>query len=305
MLKHQTSIIRADAIEALQKIGDSRAIEPLLQLFNDIGNTEYINENPDRFSVDKALAYFRDPFVFDFMLNVLQTETTTYNQYARESESAAKILGHLQDVRAFEPLAAALASDKPLVRNGALRGLGTLGDKRAFPLLTDALAPTGLLGASAIIALGDLGDNRAVEWLLPMLQDENPITRKIVVRALGKLQDKRVVAPLLAQLKQETKERQISAEILEALQKVDPVALRPVLIQIVQEQQRLLLGLALRALGKTKDSELIPILLPVLKNKEPSIRLIVIEILEQWGDRRALPALQVAAQEGGECVRNH
>jgi HEAT repeat protein len=300
MLKHQTSLVRADAIEALQKIGDSRAIEPLLQLFNDIGNTEYINENPDRFSVDKALAYFGGPSVFEFMLNVLQAEIT-YNQYSKES--AAKILGQLQDVRAFEPLVTALDNDNPIVRNGALRGLGNLGDKRAFPLLTIQLAPTGLLGASAIIALGDLGDSRAVEWLLPMLQDENPITRKIVVIALGKLKDRRVVAPLLAQLKQETKERQISVAILEALKKVDPMALRPVLIQIIQEQQRMLLGVALRALGQTKDYELVPILLPLLKHKDPGIRLIVIEILEQWGDRRTLPALRIVVQEGGEFMR--
>ncbi|MBU4563131.1 MAG: HEAT repeat domain-containing protein [Desulfarculus sp.] len=55
----------------------------------------------------------------------------------------------------------------------------------------------------AIYSLGEIGETRAVDLLIGMLQDPDRHIRRIAVRALGKIGDNRAVEPLVAVLNQQ------------------------------------------------------------------------------------------------------
>src|SRR6185503_9522151 len=72
-------------------------------------------------------------------------------------------------------------------RDQAAIALGTLGDARALEPLLEALS--GEKSAAAATALGRLGDPRAVEPLLEVLHHPSVWVRKCVAEALGELCD--------------------------------------------------------------------------------------------------------------------
>lgn len=103
--------------------------------------------------------------------------------------------------RAVEPLLEALEDFR--LRWGAIVALKDIGDARAvehiIPLLND-IDP--LIRGAAAIALGTIGDSRAVDPLIQVLTNEKGvIIRQFAVEALGEIKDKRAVEPLINYLK--------------------------------------------------------------------------------------------------------
>ncbi len=120
----------------LGKSGDARAVEPLIALL--------IKENTDM----------------------------------RSREAAAKALGMLNDARAVLPLIAILRNQDCWLRPLAAEALGHLKDPRVVGPLIDAVLdlprPRDGFGAMhpAIVALGEIGDPRAVPVLANLLNDD-------------------------------------------------------------------------------------------------------------------------------------
>ena len=90
-LKDKDPMVRGDAAEVLGKIGDSRAVEPLIEALKDIV----------QFIAIESLRKIGEP--------------------------------------AIEPLIKALKNKDTLIRSGAAKALGKIGDKRAIESLTEAL----------------------------------------------------------------------------------------------------------------------------------------------------------------------
>ena len=96
---------------------------------------------------------------------------------------------------------AALKDQDEIVRNAAAIALGILGDARAVEPLIPCLKDQALsVRSSAIQALGKLGDV-AVEPLIACLKDQERFVQESAASALGELGDKRAVEPLIAYLK--------------------------------------------------------------------------------------------------------
>jgi len=55
----------------------------------------------------------------------------------------------------------------------------------------------------AALALGKIGDSRAVEPLIWALRDKNEPVRRCAAEALGKIKDDRAVEPLIRALKEQ------------------------------------------------------------------------------------------------------
>ncbi len=70
---------------------------------------------------------------------------------------------------------------------------------------------------SAALALGDIGDARAVEPLIQALKDKNAGVRRVVADALGKIKDERVIEPLIQAL--EDRDDDVRFRAAEALTK--------------------------------------------------------------------------------------
>jgi HEAT repeat protein len=103
--------------------------------------------------------------------------------------AAADSIGALQLTEAFEELQQLYnTSSEWLVRFSIVAGLGSLGDRRGFEMLVNALdSDNELLKTVAIGSLGELGDRRAIGLLTPYATDPDWQIRFRVVQALGHL----------------------------------------------------------------------------------------------------------------------
>lgn len=87
---------------------------------------------------------------------------------------------------AFGPLLAALGSDDAHTRANAADALGELGNGRAVEYLIQALADSvSAVRVSAALALGELADARAVPALQNALADGETSARGAAILALG------------------------------------------------------------------------------------------------------------------------
>ncbi len=239
-LGHEDGTVRTAAAAKLGRLGDPRALGPLLRTLQD--------RNPDvRLAAAKALAGIGRPAVGPLVQALHQQE-------ARVREVAAWALGRIRDARVVQPLIRALSDEDVRVREAAAHALAwlfssvtsALGDRddqirtstmavigklgnprvlrflskaardpdedvrqaalgahhRFYVLLFSALeAPDAQVRRSAAEALGRLGDPRAVRPLGKALGDEEPDVRRTAAEALGKLADPRAVEPLVALLR--------------------------------------------------------------------------------------------------------
>ena len=103
----------------------------------------------------------------------------------------------------------ALNDDNPMVRRAAVLALGNLGDSKAIVPLLDALENvtwklTAKHGAEVATALGDIGDSRAVEPLIRAIETADfDFFREEAIKALGKICDLRAFEPLIKALNHE------------------------------------------------------------------------------------------------------
>ena len=92
-------------------------------------------------------------------------------------------------------------TDDPRIRQYLSMVLGNLGDRRATPLLVEALGdPTPEARIYAALALGRLRDPSAVPPLLKTFSSDERDVRKAAAYALGEIGDRRAVEPLVPAL---------------------------------------------------------------------------------------------------------
>jgi HEAT repeat protein len=109
-------------------------------------------------------------------------------------QQAAMALGESRDERAVAPLVSVLSNRNPYLRNRAAEALGKIGAPAVEPLLT--ALKDAKVRANAALALGDIGDKRAVEPMLALLQDSNDYVRQQAAGvALAKIQAARAAEP--------------------------------------------------------------------------------------------------------------
>lgn len=93
-------------------------------------------------------------------------------------------------------------NDDPRIRQYLSMVLGNLGDRRATPLLVDALGdPAPETRIYAALALGRLHDPAAVPALLDVFAKDERDIRKAAAYALGEIGDRRALEPLVAALR--------------------------------------------------------------------------------------------------------
>ncbi len=117
--------------------------------------------------------------------------------------AAADALGALRFQEAFEDLEAMYHSnDDWLLQLSIIAVLGVLGHPAGFELLQTALtSSTELVRTAAITAFGELGDERAIPLLLPLVSDEDWQVRCRVAQSLSyfKTPEARAALEILAQ----------------------------------------------------------------------------------------------------------
>lgn len=159
---------RNQAEQQLAALG-SEAVEPLIA-------TMLGGQGPKSWISAKLLAKIDDERRVPALIQALESPNPIVRQIA------ADLLGGLGDQRAIEPLLARLDDGKILVKLWAVTSLGKLRAVRAFDPLCRLLenADSSTLCYTVIEALGNLGDPRAIRYILPYQEDED---RHIQTRA--------------------------------------------------------------------------------------------------------------------------
>ena len=119
------------------------------------------------------------------------------SQDSQIRQFVAYLLGQTGDARAIEPLIDALQDEHVGVRGAAANALGTIGDEAAVPYLRPLLKdPNPQLVVWAAFALTRLGDDH-IDLLAEALAADEVDERRSAILALRQLGDQRAIGPLL------------------------------------------------------------------------------------------------------------
>lgn len=174
--------------------------------------------------------------------------------------------------------------------------LVALGEQAVEPLLKAVSSNTWNIKMNAAIALGDIGDARAVDRLLQGLQENIRIQ---AVQALGKIGDKRAEKALFDALndKNETV-RAFAAEALGNMGHIDP------LLNAVDDIHEFVKTTAINALAQKSDPRVIDALARPLQNaRDWATRYLAAMKLGEIGDISAENALNSASNDSNQMVR--
>lgn len=146
--------LKINTIRSLGWIGDPGAIEAIRPLLED-------EDTGVRSEAIKTLGILGDKTSIDHFANILQRHPDPWARY-----DAAGALGNIKDIRAVEPLLAALNDPAAQVRRTVASALSHLGDLRAVePLIKQLRDPDPDARYWAVLALATLKDRRALPEL--------------------------------------------------------------------------------------------------------------------------------------------
>jgi len=231
---------------------------------------------------------------------------------------ATKALGRVKDARAIEPLIPLLQDKVKAVREEATTALAEIGDP-ALPSLLEALKHSEwLVRLHAVEALGKSCSAEAVEPLLWVLfNDHDQAIREDTVRALGQLGDSRAMEFLVTIMK----EPGLRTLAVEALGKIGDCRAVPVLIAILEgsdrpsgsrtvagcgdtwDEEMNTRGAAVRALGILGDEVAIPALVKALD--QTTTRADAAAALVRFGSRVIAPLVTIMTQTSDDNMRFH
>jgi hypothetical protein len=175
------------------------------------------------------------PGVFDLAVYCLTTSKNTNIQ-----KEAIKLLAHLRDERAVEPL---------------ITAYGQVGV---------------ILSVEVIRALGSIGSHDAVPHLLEVLNQKRFENRIAAIKALGQIRDPRAVPPLIQCLLEPKSEIQRYAAI--ALGDIGDTAAGPALINLLYYSTSVVRIEAIRALVKLEYNQAIPVLRQLRDDRSRAVR---------------------------------
>ena len=226
--------VSTKVIEALVKIGDQRAIEPLLNMleYGDPAGKAGVSERPywpcyEKKSLSWALEklgwepdtderralYLLNRSEYYNLWNLTEDEFTSWGSSAIEplcnslkhksftvQRNAIEILGNIGDSRAIGPLTEVVKTSAGYQVVQALQKIGS----EAVPSLIE-IAESGItiqshaligdVSIHAIHSLGFIGDSRALKPLTLFLEHENENIRKAAIGAFRDLHQKNVTMP--------------------------------------------------------------------------------------------------------------
>lgn len=161
--------------------------------------------------------------------------------------------------------------------------------------------PLGLR-TQALKQLGELGDPTAFPAVATSLTcSEEPLVRSAIL-ALGGLGDRRAVAPLIAMAVQQPQQR---IRALEAVVKIGEAGLPALLALLEQTSEAALQHAVIEALGRMKSPRGISAVAAFLSDPSVVLRRHAAEMLAQIGDAAAVGALREALTDADEHVRRH
>src|SRR3989449_2226921 len=210
-------------------------------------------------------------------------------------EEAATLLGEFRDPRAVGPLVEALHDEDRAVRDAATTALRKIGPPAAPALIVALQDPSGNVQEAAVAILKDVATPEAVEPLIGCLTSKNWIVRMHAAKALGNLGDERPVRQLIPLLMDSVKAVRVDAT--DALAQIGRPALATLLAAVRHEEWVLRLH-ACEALGKIGAEEaVVPLCEVMLHDRDMAVRQDAAKALGSIGHPAAFEALEKAVTD--------
>ena len=183
-----------------------------------------------------------------------------------------------------------------VVRREAIITLGEMGDERCIEPIVRCL-PDGdwQVREAAIEALAMIG-SPAVELLLRYVRDYD--ARKPAIKTLGKINDERVLDPLITMMRSD----EFKDDATWALAELGKPAVGR-LLELLKDPEEVTRKQAILALGEIKDESCVDALIESLKDPDWFTRLSAASALEKVGDPRGREAVKPLMKDPDLVVR--
>lgn len=185
-------------------------------------------------------------------------------------------------------------------RQAALGQLGESGDPRALEIILPQLNDSSrTVVEAAIAALGELKNPAALPVLLRQLDSDFVELRRAAMAAMGRLGDSRAVRPLLAFAHDHP---QLRLPVTEAVLDIGEPAVAP-LLDALDDSDAAVVQEAVVLLGRRGEKKAVRPLMSLVQTAGSTLRLRAIEALGQLADPRALPTLWALLRDPDPQVR--
>jgi len=295
--------VRRAAAYGLGKLGDARAVEPLVKTL------EKAKEKFEIEAVVWALGEIGDPRSIAPIVEALSPEEPSVSFHSMRS------IVSFRDARIADVLLKKMQYDNGGLNFNIVSMLVQMEEHRLVePLLDHLVNGPSRKRWRAANALGRLGDPRAVEPLIATLDDESESTREAAAEALGELGDSRAVEPMIEFLANEKEDDVIenaaealallgderAIEALKLLTDHDGGQVREAVAKAITDIQ---LG-ANRALRTGSEEQAIRIAEEALKNGGEAAARAAARVLGRITSERATEALVLSAKDPRAPVRS-
>jgi len=233
-----------EVMSALKKLKAQEAFEPILSIINDKERAKEV-----RTCAIQTIGYLDESSAEKFLLDMLNSdeEMKTYVIYSlgiigsancksvllnflndenkEVKKSAVKSLGIAKSPDVVEPLlnllnTAEKGSDVDIICD-IISSLCSIGDLKAVEPLIGLLKDNNpVIRRQCIITLGVLKDKRATNSLISVLKDEDSAVRREAVIALGNIGDNSAIEPLISALFEPERFIDIRADISKSLKRI-------------------------------------------------------------------------------------
>lgn len=219
--------VRYNAARILGEMGDSRAVEPLIDVLR------YDKNGSVRLYAARALGELGDCQATIFLIDSLRNDRNVDVRVR-----AARALGRLGGEIVVEPLVEALNDENPQVCITATDALIEIGDVATDALMESLDHDKVNVRCDATRALGEIGNKKAVDKVIKMLYDEWVNVRIYAVTSLGKLSDTKAVPALIDVMKNRKENELVRAGAAAALGVLrDSRALLPLREMIMEAEE--------------------------------------------------------------------
>lgn len=298
ILSDETNERQFRAAEALGRLGDERAIEPLIQALYESDAADVVGRAA--WALGQISAKQGVPALIETLYEAYDNDPG----YSSELPAVIEALGRIGDKRAVEPIIETLDSTRPEVKIAAAIALRKIGDEQAANALVPLLNHTSPdVRRAGVSALRKLGNEDAVEGLISCLQDNNQIIRAMATEALSRIGDSRSTDALIQALYDDR--NRIRKAAARGLVKIGLDALPELLKVRIDDTQDVRANRKLVwVLGELGDSRATETLMSIAENiSDNRTRSYAIEALGKIGDSRSLEVVMRASADDSSYVR--
>lgn len=255
--------VRALAAVSISRIGDMKAIKPIMKLLSD----EY--EDVQEAAI-AALANLKTGLNVDDFIKALSDRDPILRK------NSVLLLGVIGAVKAVPAIGFALKDENIKVRQAVVRTLSMIRTDESVKYLTLALTDENPhIRASAALSLGNIKTPGVGESLVLLLADADDAVRVAAVKALGEFRDRRTTGHLVKLLSDPN--GFVVTATIESLSRIGGENAKSALVKMLASKDKEIKRTSIKALAPFGNVE--EDLLPYLNDGDWATRMVTVEVL--------------------------